>query len=104
MKTFKSGDYTSEYDDTLVKGDLIKTYFTGFYEFDHSKDRGKKHAPLYYFRLKYDANGKPRNGKALLCCDAAYCRRAEDFIEKSIKEHELTIERLKSILKNHEKI
>jgi hypothetical protein len=102
MKTFKSGDYACEYDDTLVKGDLITTYNSGFYEFDHSEDRGKNDAPLYYFRQKYDAKGKPRNSKELLCCDAAYCRRAEDFIEKSIKEHELTIERLKSILKNHE--
>ena len=102
MKTFKSGDYTGEYDDTLAKGGLITTCYRGFYEFDHSEDRGKRNAPLYYFRLKYDTNGKPRNGKELLCCDAALCRRAEDFIEKSIKEHELTIERLKSILKNHE--
>jgi hypothetical protein len=41
MKTFKSGDYICKYDDALVKGDLITTCYRGFYEFDHSKNRGK---------------------------------------------------------------
>lgn len=102
MKTFKRGNYISEYDDTLVKGDLIKTYYSGIYEFDHSEGRGKESAPLYYFRLKYDAKGNPRKSKILRCCDAAYCRRAKEFIESSIEEHELTISRLKSILKIYE--
>ncbi len=109
MKTIiYDNDFISEYDETFVKGDLITAYNKGFYEFDHSESRGEDHTPVYYFRLKYDERGRPRNGKKLESCDASYCRRADGEIKKLIQEHELSINRLKSILgdkqKKHETI
>lgn len=98
MKTVNyANGYVGTYDDTLVKGDLITTYYKGFYEFDHSQDRGANHTPLYYFRMKYDNKGNPRNSKTLKSCDAAYCSRAKESIDKLIEDHELAIMRLRNI-------
>ena len=94
--TYTNG-YIGTYDDTLVKGDLITTYYKGIYEFDYSEDRGSDEVPLYYFRLKYDTNGNPQNSKKLKCCDAAYCRRAKETIDKLIEDYELSIIRLRNI-------
>lgn len=92
-----SNGFVSVYDDTLVKGDLITTYYNGFYEFEYSQDRGPNSTPLYYFRLKYDAKGNPRNSKKIKSCDAGYCRRANETINRMIEEHQRCIDNLRRI-------
>lgn len=92
-----SNGFVSTYDDTIQPGDLITTYYKGFYEFVSSEDRGRNETPLFQFRIKYDTNGKPKKGKAILKCDASYCQRAKKQINRLITEHEKAIEQLKNI-------
>lgn len=98
MKTFEhKNGYKGIYDDELKPGDLITTYYKGYYEFVTMEER-KDNAPLYYFKLKYDSNGQPRMSKKLQCCDAAYCRLAKNFLEKEIEQRKTQIENLNKIL------
>lgn len=103
MKTIiYSGGYKGIYDDTLKEGDLITTYCSGIYEFIRFEERtdrkGRPEVPLAFFKQKFTANGKPRKSKKESCCDAAFCRRAEDFINRRLSELEEEKSALSEIL------
>jgi hypothetical protein len=62
------------WDDTLVPGDLVTTYESGYFTLLRVEPR-KGSTPLMYFRLVAKADGTLVKGKAERCCDASYVRR-----------------------------
>ena len=103
MKTIiYPGGYRGIYDDSLHQGDLITTYYSGIYEFirfeERTDSKGNPEVPLAFFKQKFTANGKPRNSKKESRCDASYCRRAEDFINRRLSELEEERNNLTNIL------
>lgn len=104
MKTIiYPGGYRGIYDDTFKPGDLITTYCSGIYEFIRFEERadrkGNPEVPLAFFKQKFTSNGKRRNSKEESWCDAAYCRRAEDFINRRLADLEDERSALSDILK-----
>jgi len=77
-------------------GDLITAYHKGYHEFVGYSTKYKD-ASIAQYKLRYDANGKPKNGKAILECSIAFCQHAKIRIETSIKKYEIAIEQLKKI-------
>ena len=94
----------------MKEGDLITTYYEGFFilnriekryateadvkQFPNTyKEVGKEYSPLYYFKQKYDKNGNPKVSKEKVC-DAEFCKPA---IERIVEEV-LRVEKLKLIL------
>lgn len=94
--------YKGTYDDTLKEGDLITTYYSGIYEFKRFQERtdtdGGPSVPLAFFKQKFTINGKSRKSKKESCCDAAFCRRAENFITLRLSELEEEKKALSEIL------
>lgn len=94
----------------MKEGDLITTYYEGFFilkrierryatkadvkQFPNAyKEVGKEYSPLYYFTQKYDKNGNPKTSKEKVC-DAQFCKPAKEKIEEEL----LRVEKLKLIL------
>lgn len=63
-------------------GDIITTYYKGFFRIEKMEERESTPSPLYYFYQVCDSNGKPVKGNVLKSCDALFCAPAEDFIKK----------------------
>jgi len=91
--------YEGTYDETLKPGDMITAYRKGYHEFIKFEDRGNKVVPLVHYKQIYNENGKPCKPKIVFQCDAAYCRRAIDYIEKAIEKKTQELKALKEILK-----
>lgn len=87
MKTVKcQNGIELQYDDTLKSGDLITTYYKGYYVFVAFGDRGKNNSPLAYFRKVASVVGKPCKSNKILECDASYCSSAVDQIKETISD------------------
>ena len=95
-------------------GDLITTYYAGFFRlekverrfyteehikyFPSYKDKlGEEYSPLYYFTQEYDSNGKPKKSKQK-ACDAQFCKPAKDFIKKEILDIDERRQQLEKLL------
>ncbi len=90
----------STWDDELAPGDLISTYYSGIFkltQIELRSENGQERSPLFYFVQVFAADGKPKNGKKVQCCDASYCRNYKERLQKSISELEATLERLKKV-------
>ena len=85
-----------QYDDTIVVGDLIKTYHAGIHRVVSIETR-KKEAPLYHYEIIYDLEGKPSK-KVKNCCCASYCLKISEVLPGEIEKHKEAIERLTKIL------
>lgn len=98
----KSG-YVGRYDETFKEGDLITMYAKGIFSFVNYKHRydedHKEDVPLVFGKRVFTAEGKPIKSKKAEGCDAAYCRRAENYIAQRLEEIELEKSRLTEILK-----
>lgn len=92
----KDNDY--KYNDTLKPGDLITTYFKGYYTFIEYVPRGKTN-PIVRFKLVADSNGSLRKGTKIMQCDAFYCDLATDHIKKAIEDRKNEIVKLNELLK-----
>jgi hypothetical protein len=81
----------------IKPGDIITTYYSGYFKFLRSEDRGEM-SPLFYFKRFADKNGKrfKANGKDLNC-DALWCRKALPHILETIKETEENLKRLNEL-------
>lgn len=104
MKSFKyPNGVVLTWDDELVPGDLITTYYSGIYRFVKSEPRGQNGelCPLFHFLQVYTADGRPRKAKKTQICDASFCRRYTSWIEKEIQKHEEARDRLKKIMKEN---
>ena len=101
-------------------GDLITTYFKGFYELVRIERRweyrlgttlyqkqancksiydpetcGEEMSPLFYFKQKYSAEGKPVNIKTIKCCSASFCKPAQQFIKEEIVRLQTIMDNIK---------
>jgi hypothetical protein len=98
----------------MKEGDLITTYYAGFFRlekierrfytedyikyFPSFKDKlGEEYSPLYHFTQEYDSNGKPKKSKQK-SCDAQFCNLAEDFIKQEILDMEERKQNLEKLL------
>ncbi len=97
-------------------GDLITTYYAGFFRlekverrfyteehikyFPSYKDKlGEEYSPLYYFTQEYDTNGKPKKS-GQKSCDSKFCNLAKDYINNKIntlQEKKQNLEKLLEI-------
>ena len=96
-------------------GDLITTYYKGFFRLKKIERRfyteadlrftykdkvlGEEYSPLFHFIQEFDSNGKVKKGK-LKACDSQFCQLAWESIEQEIVLSEMKIEALKNMLKN----
>lgn len=96
MKTMKIGSITTTYDDTIKLGDLITTYWSGYYEVIRIEDRGTIAAPLVYFHQRFDAKGNKRFSKHVKACDISFCRHAADRVAKDIQKKTAELNILKA--------
>lgn len=100
--TLKSGRQTT-YDDTFQPGDLITTYHSGIHQFVRYEERSEgdtERTPLVFYKQVYKFCGKSRKSKKEIRCDAAYCRRASEYINNRLKEIEEEKVRLNAILES----
>ena len=97
----------------MKEGDLISTYYKGFYRLEkierrfHDKDSlrftssehyiGEEYSPLFHFIQEYDSNGKRVKGK-LKHCDGGFCKLAVDFITAEIEEMNQKIKQLNAVV------
>ena len=88
-----------KYNDTLKPGDLIVTYFKGYYTFIEYVSRGKTTNPMVRFKLVVDSNGSLRKGTKIMECDAFYCELATEHIKKAIEDRKNEIVNLSALLK-----
>jgi len=91
-------DNAYKYNDTLKPGDLITTYFKGYFTFIEYKPRGKC-SPIVRFKLVADSNGNLRKGTKVMECDACYCELATEHIKKAIEDRKTEIVKLGALLK-----
>ena len=99
MKTIKYDGACLTHDDELKSGDLITTYYKGYYAFVRFEDR-TNNPPLAHFTKAYDFGGKPRKSKKIMECDASYCRKADDHIRVEIEKRKNEIAALENVLKS----
>lgn len=103
-------------------GDLITTYWKGFYEVTRIERRwenkkgetyyeryanclsvydpetcGDEINPLYHFIQKYSSEGKPVKLKTIKSCDTQFCKLAKDFIPIETKRLQNIIDNLNNI-------
>jgi hypothetical protein len=98
MKTITySNGFKATYDDQLKEGDLITTYWKGYYTFIRFEERPNT-TPEACFKKAYNFNGSPCKSKKTLQCDAAYCRKAVDHIRGQIKQKKQEIMDLEQII------
>lgn len=86
-----------DYFKNFKAGDLITSYWKGYYTFIEYVDRGNKN-PVVRCRLFADANGKIRKGKTILECDAYYCKPAAEYIKAEIEKKKTDIANLSNLL------
>lgn len=100
----------------MKEGDLITTYFKGFYrlkrierryltqyEVDtYSTHKGKKagdqYSPLFYFIQEYTDDGKPVKTAKEKACDAVFCKLVSDYIKEEVEKFNIRITALEAIL------
>lgn len=87
-----------EYDDTLKPGDLITTYYKGYFSFVKFTNRGNKNTPLATFIKVADTNGKSCKSKKAQECDASYCRKAVEYIKAEIEKNKQSIIELEKLI------
>jgi hypothetical protein len=75
-----------EWDDTLKPGDLITTYGSGYAIFERFENRAQT-SPLAHYRKAYAHSGLPQKSKTSDYCDASWCKRADEQIQKSVELH-----------------
>ena len=98
MKTVKFCDGLElTYDDELKVGDLITTYYKGYYKFVGFQNRHNE-CPIACFKRAYDLDGKPRKSKKIMECDAFWCRKASDKIKVEIEKRKNEIVALEKLL------
>ena len=98
----------------MSPGDIITTYFKGYYRLESiqrryltqddlkyqaykDKKAGDEYSPLFHFVQVADGTGKPKKSKALKTCDAAFCEPALLVIISQINSLEQQIERLREL-------
>lgn len=86
------------YNDKLKTGDLITTYYKGYYSFIEYIPRGKSN-PIVTFKMVADSNGTLRKGTKIMQCDACYCELATGHIKKAIEDRITEIDKLNALLK-----
>lgn len=87
-----------EYDETLKQGDLITTYFKGYFSFVKFTNRGNHTTPLASFVRFADTNGKLYKTKKVYVCDASYCRNATIQVKAEIEKNRKTIAALEKLI------
>ena len=85
----------------MKAGDLITTYWKGYYIFVEFKDRGKGNSPIARFRKFADFNGKICKSEKILECDASYCNIASDHIKAEIEKKKKEINNLGALYELH---
>ncbi len=79
-------------------GDLITTYFKGYYTLIEIEDRGKRMNPLAKFKQVADSSGKSRKSTKTLECDMSYCGLASHHIKAEIEKKKNEIDALEKLL------
>jgi hypothetical protein len=95
----------------MKEGDLITTYYEGFFRLKRIKRRfitqddinrytsykdkkvGEEYSPLYYFTQEYDSNGNIKKSKEK-SCDASFCELADSYIIDELQKLEQRKEQL----------
>ncbi len=95
----------------LKPGDIITTYYKGFYRLDRIEARfldkqmlsysiynhckvGDEYSSVFHFTKIADANCKEVKTKKTNSCDAYHCRLAKDFINEQKQELERQLKAL----------
>lgn len=100
----------------MKEGDLITTYYKGFYRLKRIERRyytqgdidrhitfkdkkvGEEYSPLYYFTQEYTDEGKLVSTNKEKCCDVQFCKPVSDYISKEIENMRTREIMLNSIL------
>ena len=99
MKTVKYSGMELTWDDELKSGDLITTYWKGYYTFVRFEFENRHNdPPIALFTKTYDVGGKPCKSKKIIGCDASYCRKAADQIKAEIEKRKNEIVALEKVL------
>jgi hypothetical protein len=94
--TYNNG-FKATYDDQLKEGDLITTYWKGYYAFIRFEERPNM-TPKAFFKKAYRTNGIPCKSKKILQCDAYHCRKAVAHIRDQIMQKKQEIMDLEKII------
>ncbi len=97
-----AGGVKLDFDETIKVGDIITAYQSGYHKVTDITPRYQKNGdvmiPLFTYCLVAKANGTVAKGKVITkSCDASYCRRATDALEKTIAEKKAEVARLESL-------
>lgn len=93
----RKDNYRVLYDDTFQPGDLITTYFKGYFEFVRYEPR-ENDTPLVFFRKRFNQHGKAINGVNEECCDGSYCQKAKERLVEEIQRLKTDIQQLEQVL------
>jgi hypothetical protein len=86
-----------QYDETLREGDVITTYYSGFYILSRIEERPNQ-TPLFHFTQLAKENGSMiKKSKKEKSCDASYCRRFTETIDSVITAVEKELKDLKDL-------
>lgn len=85
-----------QYDESIVVGDIITSYHSGFHRVISIEYRGSNTTPLIEYEKVFDKDGNPKRGKN--SCDASYCRKAIETLPQILQELDQKHDRLRRIL------
>ena len=85
----------------MKAGDLITTYWKGYYIFVGFTDRGAGNSPIARFKKFANFNGKICKSEKILECDAAYCKVAADHIKAEIEKKKKEVTDLEALYELH---
>ena len=71
------------WDETLKIGDLITSYHKGYWKLTNITTR-KGMPPLFQYTKQFKPDGTPVSGKAIMECDASFCRNAKTVIAEEL--------------------
>lgn len=86
------------YDDSIEPGDIITTYYKGYWKMVSSEER-EDNTPIFNFERFAKADGKLfKPGGKSEACDASYCRKARPAIIESIVKTKKQLDDLNALL------
>ncbi len=84
-----------QYDESIMVGDIITSYHSGFHRVLNIECRGPNSTPLFEYERIFDKDGNPKRGKN--SCDASYCRKAIEILPQILHELDQKQDRLRRI-------
>lgn len=93
---FNGGRTVVEWDTSIQIGELITTYYKGYYELVDIEER-EGNSPIFHFVMKFNSKGKKVKSNIRHSCCSGFCRKAIEKLRQSIAKKQKELEDLTKI-------